>query len=58
MACNRARELRHFERVRQACAKEIPFVVQEHLCLVDQPAKGSAVHDPVAVTLIGRAVFL
>jgi hypothetical protein len=34
-----APELSHFERMRQARAEQVAFVVQEHLRLVDQAAE-------------------
>ena len=50
-ARDRAAELRHFERMREPRAEQVAFVVQEHLRLVDQPAKRRGVHDAVAVAL-------
>jgi Holliday junction resolvasome RuvABC endonuclease subunit len=41
--------------VRHARAKQITFVVQENLRLVNQPAKGRGVNDAVAVALMGVA---
>jgi hypothetical protein len=48
---DRTRELRHFERVREAGAKQVALMVEEHLGLVDQPAEGGGVDDAVAVAL-------
>ncbi len=36
-------------------AEQVALVVQEHLRLVDQPAKGRGMHDAVAVALEGIA---
>ena len=47
-----AAELRHFQRVRHARAKQVAFVVQENLRLVDQAAKRGGVNDAVAVALV------
>ena len=46
-----AAQLRDFERVREPRAKQIAFVVQKHLCFVDQPPECGGVHDAVTVTL-------
>ena len=43
--------LRHLERVRHAGAKQVAFMVEKDLRLVDQPAKRRAVHDAIAVAL-------
>ena len=48
---DRAGNLRHLERVRHAGAKQVAFVVEEDLRLVDQPAKRGAVHDAIAIAL-------
>ena len=48
---HRARELRNFEGMREPGSKQVPFVVQEDLRLVDHAAKGRAVHDAVTVAL-------
>ena len=50
-----ATQLRHLQRVGHAGAKQVAFVVQEHLGLVDQTAKCRRVDDAVAVTLVGVA---
>ena len=47
-----AAQLRHLQRMRQPGAKQVAFVVQEHLRLVDQAPKRRAVHDAVAVALV------
>jgi len=54
-ACNRAPELRHLQRVREPCAKQIAFVVHEHLCLVFEPAECRRMHDAIAVALVVAA---
>jgi len=51
-----ARYLSHFQAVRQACAKKIPFVIYEDLRFVLQPAKRRGVHNPVAIPLEFPAV--
>ena len=48
-------QLRHLQRMRQTRAVQVPFVVEEHLRLVHQPAKGGGMHDAVAVALKGIA---
>ena len=47
-----ARNLRHFNRMRQARAIEVAFVFHKDLRFVLQPAKGRGVNDPVAIPLI------
>ena len=44
-------QLRDFKRVREPRAEQIAFVVEEHLCFVNQPPECGGVHDAVAVTL-------
>ena len=51
-ARDRTAQLRDFERMREPRAKQIALVVQEHLGLVDQPAKRRRVHDTIAVALV------
>jgi len=51
-----ARNLRDFERVRQAGAVEVALVVDEDLGLVDQAAERRRVDDAVAVPLVLGAV--
>ena len=46
-----ARNLRNFERVREAGAKHVPFMIHEHLGLVFEPAKRGTVDNAVAVAL-------
>jgi len=46
---DRARDLRHLERMRQARAIVVALVVDEHLGLVREPAKRSAMDDAVAI---------
>ncbi|MDT4863467.1 hypothetical protein FQZ97_981760 [compost metagenome] len=50
-----APKLRHLQRVGQTRSKQIAFVVEKNLGLVDQPAKRGAVDDAVTVALKGRA---
>src|SRR3970040_1870576 len=50
------RDLGDLEIMRQARGVEIPFVVDENLCLVDQAPKCRRVNDPIAVTLKFGAV--
>ena len=52
-----ASDLRHLQRVGEAGAEVIAFVVDEHLRLVFQAAEGGGVQDAVAVALEGGAVF-
>src|SRR5690606_22677586 len=51
-AGNRAAQLRDFERVRQPCAKQVAFMIEEDLGLVDEAAKRRRMDDAVAVTLV------
>lgn len=51
LARDRAAELRHLQRMRQARAEQVAFVVQEDLRLVDEAPEGRAVDDAVAVAL-------
>ena len=48
---DRTRDLRHFQAVREARAIVIALVVDEHLCLILQPAKGGRMDDPIAIAL-------
>ena len=48
------RNLRHFNGMGQARAEMIAFVIDKHLRLVLQPAKGGRVNDAVPVPLKGR----
>src|SRR5690606_14020224 len=50
-ARQRAGDLRHFETVGEARAKQIAFMVDENLGLVLEPPKGTGVDDAIAVTL-------
>jgi len=50
-ASNGAANLRHLQRVGQAGAKQITLVIEENLGLVDQPPKGGAVDDAIAIAL-------
>ena len=43
-------QLRHFQRMRQPCAKQIAFVVQKNLGFVDQAPESGAVDDAVAIS--------
>ena len=51
VACDRASDLRHFDTVCQTSAKQIAFVIDEHLCLVLETAKRCRVNDPIAIAL-------
>src|ERR1700722_1979579 len=42
--------------MREAGAIQIAFVIDDHLGLVDQPAKGRRMNDSVAVALVFRAI--
>ena len=46
-----ARQLRDLDRMREPGAEQVAFVVEEHLRLVDEPAKSGRVDDAVAVAL-------
>ena len=48
---DRAPQLRHLQRMRQARAEQVAFVVQEHLGLVDQAPEGRRMDDAVAIAL-------
>ena len=48
---DRARDLRHFQRMREAGAVQVSLVIDEHLGLVDQPPERGRMHDTVAVAL-------
>ena len=50
-ARQRARDLRHLDRMGQAGAEMIVRVIDEHLRLVRQPPERGAMHDAVAVAL-------
>ena len=50
-ARDRAGQLGNLERVREARAEQVAFVIEEHLGLVDQASKRRAVDDAVAVPL-------
>ena len=56
-ARDRARNLRHFERMRDARAVQVALVVDEHLGLVGEPAEGIAMDDAIAVALVFAAEF-
>src|SRR6185369_17175603 len=45
-------QLGDLERMRQPGAKQVAFVVQEHLRLVDQAPEGGRVDDTVPVALV------
>jgi hypothetical protein len=51
-----AGNLRHLERVGEARAKQVALMIDEHLGLVNQAAKGGGVDDAVAITLVFRAI--
>ena len=40
------------ERMRQAGAEQVAFMVKEHLGLVDQPPEGRGMDDAVAIALV------
>ena len=46
-----ARQLRHLQRMRHPRAKQVAFVVDEHLRLVDQPPERGGMNDAVTVSL-------
>src|ERR1700731_1437318 len=48
---DRAGDLRHLDRMCHARAVQVPLVIDEHLSLVDQPAKRVRMDDAVAVAL-------
>jgi len=48
---DRTAQLRHFQRMRHARAKEVTLVVQKYLGLVDQAPERGRVDDAVAVAL-------
>ena len=50
-ASERARDLRHLDRVGEAGAEMVALVVDEHLRLVGKTAKGGRMDDAVAVPL-------
>ena len=54
-ARDRAGDLRDFDRVREPRAVQIALVIDEHLRLVDQAAKGGGMDDAIAVALIFAA---
>ena len=47
-----ASELRHFQGMRQACAKQITFVIQKNLCFVNQAPKRRGMHNPIPIPLV------
>ena len=49
--CDRSSQLRDFQRVGHPGAEQVPFMVEEHLRLVDQPAERGGMDDAVAVAL-------
>ena len=53
---NRSGDLRDLQRMRQPGAIEIAFVIDEYLGLVDEPAEGRLMDDPIAVALVLAAV--
>src|SRR6185436_18161944 len=50
-ACDRSADLRDLERMREARAEQVAFMVQKDLRLVDEAAKRRAMNDAVAVAL-------
>src|SRR5215211_695234 len=55
--CQRAPDLSHLQRVREAGAEIVAFVIDEYLRLVFEPAECCGVNDAVAVALKGCTVF-
>ncbi len=51
-----ARDLRHFQRMCQARAVQITFVIHKHLGLVHEPAESGRMDNAVAVTLVFTAI--
>ena len=56
-ACQRAGDLRHFQRMGQARTVVIPLVIDEHLRFVFQAAKRAGMDHAVAVALERRTVL-
>ena len=56
-AGDRAGDLRHLDRVRHPRAVQIAFVIDEHLGLVGQAAKGIGMDDAIAVALEFAAIL-
>src|SRR5471030_244500 len=56
-ARHRARDLRDLERMREARAIQVPFVIDEHLGLVDQAAKRRRMYDAIPIALVLRALL-
>src|SRR5262249_8191892 len=52
--CQRTGDLRHLQRVREACAIVVPLMLHKDLRLMLQPAEGRRMDDAVAVALIRR----
>ena len=50
-AGGRAAQLGHFQRVREARAKQVALVVEEHLRFVHQPAKSGGMDNAITVAL-------
>ena len=50
-ACDRTAELRDFEAVSEASAKQVAFVIDEYLRLVFEPAERRRMSDAIADTL-------
>ena len=50
---NRARDLRNLQGMGQPRAKQIAFMVDKDLGLVDQAPKGAGVDDAIAIALKG-----
>ena len=56
-ARDRACDLRDLDRVREAGAVQVAFVIDEYLSLVNESPKGGRVDDPVAIALILAAII-
>src|SRR5512139_3592027 len=54
--CHGLADLGNLQGVGQARPVVVPFVVYKYLGFIFQPAKSSAMNNPVAVTLKGRTV--
>jgi len=53
---DRPANLRHLERMGKPCSIQIAFVINEHLCLVNETPKSCRVDDAIAIALILAAV--
>ena len=48
---HRSPQLRNLQRMREAGAKEVAFVVDEHLCLVNQAPESGGMNNPIPIPL-------